>query len=482
MRKFIAFCLAALLATGASASQGTGCLPTTGTITGLSFVQALNAAMAAVISSNSGSTAPATDCTGVPVKGQHWLDTSTTPHLLKIYDGTNWLVKGAMDTSGHNWLPPIGGGVANIASGSTADLGSVSQTYLTVTGTTTITSFGSSAGVGVAKFLKFAGAVTVTHNATSLIIPGGANFTSAAGDQAVAVHLGSGNWTIASYTKATGEPLVNPAVPVGSVIPFAGFTAPANYAFPAGQCYVRNDYPALTAALSLAQSGIRVSGNATLTGISDTSQLGAGMVIEGTGIPPNTTIVSVTSTTIVMSATATTSGTSTVTAFPYGTCSDATKVGVPDLRGRAVAGRDGMGGTLAGRLNATGGLAGVHLGATGGAQTVTLSIAQLPVITPTGTVTPLGSISGSVSLSQNAHSHGSTASSTAVGVSNSTQNVSVPAYSNNNTASATADISASFSGSFTGSSSTLSITPFGSGSAHAVVQPTMSSNLIMRIQ
>lgn len=52
---------------------------------------------------------------------------------------------------------------------------------------------------------------------------------------------------------------------------------------------------------------------------------------------------------------------------------------VPDLRGRVVAGQDDMGGTSANRLTGqTGGLNGDTLGGTGGAETHTLTEAQLP--------------------------------------------------------------------------------------------------------
>lgn len=55
---------------------------------------------------------------------------------------------------------------------------------------------------------------------------------------------------------------------------------------------------------------------------------------------------------------------------------------VVDIRGRVVAGKDDMGGTSADRLtNQTGGLNGDTLGATGGAETHPLTLAQLPEIT-----------------------------------------------------------------------------------------------------
>jgi len=94
---------------------------------------------------------------------------------------------------------------ANVASASTVDLGAVVGRFVDVTGTTTITSFGTVAA-GIWRVVTFAGALTLTHNATSLILPGGANITTAAGDSMVAESLGSGNWKIHIYMPAAGYP------------------------------------------------------------------------------------------------------------------------------------------------------------------------------------------------------------------------------------------------------------------------------------
>lgn len=52
---------------------------------------------------------------------------------------------------------------------------------------------------------------------------------------------------------------------------------------------------------------------------------------------------------------------------------------LPDLRGRVAAGRDNMGGTTIGRLtNAASGITGTTLGASGGLETHTLTIAEMP--------------------------------------------------------------------------------------------------------
>jgi len=54
------------------------------------------------------------------------------------------------------------------------------------------------------RICTFTGALTLTHNATSLILPGAASITTAAGDVAVFVSEGGGNWRCVSYTKANG--------------------------------------------------------------------------------------------------------------------------------------------------------------------------------------------------------------------------------------------------------------------------------------
>jgi hypothetical protein len=93
-----------------------------------------------------------------------------------------------------------------IASGTTVDLSTADGDYVSITGTTTITGLGTVAA-GMRFVLVFAGALTFTHNATSLILPGGANITTAAGDVAIMESLGSGNWKCLVYTRASGLPI-----------------------------------------------------------------------------------------------------------------------------------------------------------------------------------------------------------------------------------------------------------------------------------
>lgn len=97
---------------------------------------------------------------------------------------------------------------ANIASATTTDLSTATGNEVTITGTTTITSFGT-VQEGTTIKVIFSGALTLTHNATSMILPNnGSNITTASGDSAIMVSLGSGNWKCLSYQKANGQALV----------------------------------------------------------------------------------------------------------------------------------------------------------------------------------------------------------------------------------------------------------------------------------
>lgn len=92
---------------------------------------------------------------------------------------------------------------ANIASASTTDLSTATGDVVSITGTATITAFGT-VSAGMRFILVFTDAATLTHNGTSLILPGAANITTAAGDVLCMESLGSGNWRCMYYTPATG--------------------------------------------------------------------------------------------------------------------------------------------------------------------------------------------------------------------------------------------------------------------------------------
>lgn len=92
-----------------------------------------------------------------------------------------------------------------IASATTCDLGSKAAVNLTISGTTTITGLGT-VKAGTSKTVTFSGALTLTHNGTSLILPGAANITTVAGDTAEFTSLGSGNWKCRWFNRAASAP------------------------------------------------------------------------------------------------------------------------------------------------------------------------------------------------------------------------------------------------------------------------------------
>jgi hypothetical protein len=109
-----------------------------------------------------------------------------------------------------------------MASASTVDLSTADGFYVNITGTTTITGLGTESA-GVHYLLKFAGILTLTHNATSLILPGGASITTGAGDVAWMISEGSGNWRCAFYSPATPTiPQVSKSAAYTTVLSDAG--------------------------------------------------------------------------------------------------------------------------------------------------------------------------------------------------------------------------------------------------------------------
>ena len=100
----------------------------------------------------------------------------------------------------------------DVASAAITSLGAANAANLRITGTTTITSFDTAAS-GARRQLRFAGVLTLTHNPASLILPGGADIITGAGDTAVAVSLGAGSWAVVEYQRAEAAPL-----PAGSFL------------------------------------------------------------------------------------------------------------------------------------------------------------------------------------------------------------------------------------------------------------------------
>lgn len=96
----------------------------------------------------------------------------------------------------------------DVASAATTDIGVQNSNFIRITGTTTITSFGTN--YRGPRFVRFGGALTLTHNATTLILPTGANITTAAGDRAIITPIGNpaSGWQVLAYQKADGTAII----------------------------------------------------------------------------------------------------------------------------------------------------------------------------------------------------------------------------------------------------------------------------------
>lgn len=171
------------------------------------FRAAVNAALQALQSRNSGASAPSETYAYMP-----WADTTS-----------GWLKQRNAANSGWIFVHPLAGHAeVDLASAGTTDLGAQTSDMVRITGTTTITSFGTADAGRVVK-VRHSGALTLTHHATSLVLPGGANIPVAAGDTYEAHSLGSGNWVVRAYQAASGMAVVSgsSSVPYTAI---AGFT------------------------------------------------------------------------------------------------------------------------------------------------------------------------------------------------------------------------------------------------------------------
>ena len=92
---------------------------------------------------------------------------------------------------------------ATMPSGSTVNIGANSDgSYIHISGSATINGFGTAAS-GVERTVVFESALTLTHS-VNLVLPGGANIATSAGDAAVFRSDGAGIWRCVSYSTASG--------------------------------------------------------------------------------------------------------------------------------------------------------------------------------------------------------------------------------------------------------------------------------------
>lgn len=150
--------------------------------------------------------------TGGRTQGGTWWYVSTSGTLtigttsLAFTQASLANVANLLPLSGGSLTGALNEAAVTLASGTTVNIGAATGNVISITGTTTIAGF-DTVQAGATRTLRFSGALTLTHNATSLILPGGRDITTAAGDVAVMVSEGSGNWRCADYLRASGAPV-----------------------------------------------------------------------------------------------------------------------------------------------------------------------------------------------------------------------------------------------------------------------------------
>lgn len=156
---------------------------------------------------------------------------------------------------------------SDVASAATTDIGAANTFMVRVTGTADITSLG--ANYSGPRFLRFAGALNITHNASSLILPGGTSLTTHAGFSCVAVPVGNpaSGWQIVATPDGTM---------VGEVKMHAGTSVPGGWLACNGAAVSRTTYAALFAVIGTAYGAGDGSSTFNVPNMVDRMPIGAG--------------------------------------------------------------------------------------------------------------------------------------------------------------------------------------------------------------
>ena len=172
------------------------------------------------------------------------------------------------------------GTLTSIASAATTDIGAQLSNFLQITGTTTITSFGTN--YNGPRFLIFSGALLLTHSAT-LVLQGAANITTAANDCAIAIPI-SGGWQVVAYQRASGFPVVT----TGFALSGANTDITSLGGLTSAVAEVRQIQPI---SASVAASALTISASALALEFRSTT-LGSGTVSFVKGTPANLVVPS----------------------------------------------------------------------------------------------------------------------------------------------------------------------------------------------
>lgn len=154
----------------------------------------------------------------------------TTGMYTIVYNGTYFILANSPEYSVNADASPVLGGsldcnIYQVQESKGADIASAlalpvltDGNYFDVTGTTNITSIGTTGKVGTEITLHFDAILTIVHHATNLILPTSASIITQAGDHAIFREYASGLYRCISYTRDDGTSLAA-AAPATSAPP-----------------------------------------------------------------------------------------------------------------------------------------------------------------------------------------------------------------------------------------------------------------------
>lgn len=277
----------------------------------------------------------------------------------------------------------------------------------------------------------------------------------------------------ASGSSGGGSAATGDGDAVGTIKPWAGMTAPNQYAFAYGQEVSRTTYSALFTAITSSQAGFCTSGSPTVGGLGDTTNFWIGMSVELSCVAAGfSTIVSKTASTVTLAANANVTSNVTAIFFTWGRGNGLTTFNLPDFRGVVPVGNNNMGGIASANLTTTyfGATNPNSIGALGGSQnsSTTIVTANLPPYTPVGT-------NGSISVGFGGFSIAVTNGTLGTALGTTGAGTAVASTTTNFTSAVTA---------LTGSGSTFTGTPQGGTSTPILtsrVPPSKTVNYIVKI-
>ena len=217
-------------------------------------------------------TTPVGGCFEVDSAGQPWwtLSGGTRGKLVIAGTTTDVLTGTATDRAvTPDSLAALWKQGSDVASAGTISLGEGG--YFNITGTTTITDIDFATDkAGRHAFVRFTGALILTHNSSTLILPGGVNITTAAGDTACFVSEDSDAVRCLFYRRAIGDKrlfvsqIVGTALAASEVLltlmPPSGetWTLPGNLSTSSGKKVTGGTNPAATYTIDLQKNGSSV--------------------------------------------------------------------------------------------------------------------------------------------------------------------------------------------------------------------------------